>query len=98
MDTPAIAISAPSNPSHVPPVLDEIKTMREKGHGIIGMKIIGNGDFTNAADREKSIRHAMRPGLVDAVVIGFSSPAEIDEAIMRINNALKYYAEAGAKG
>ena len=30
----------------------------------------------------------MQPGLVDAVVIGFKSPAEIDEAIMRMNRAL----------
>ena len=30
----------------------------------------------------------MQSGLVDAVVIGFKSPAEIDEAITRINRAL----------
>jgi hypothetical protein len=52
------------------------------------MKIIGNGDFTEAEEREKSIRFTMQSGLVDAVVIGFKSPAEIDEAITRINSAL----------
>jgi hypothetical protein len=52
------------------------------------MKIIGNGDFTKPEDREKSIRLAMQGGLVDAVVIGFKSTAEIDEAILRINRAL----------
>jgi len=62
--------------------------MRKKEHGIIGMKIIGNGDFTRPEDREKSIRYAMNCGLLDAVVIGFKSPAEIDEAIERINSAL----------
>ena len=62
--------------------------MRKNGHGIIGMKIIGNGDFTSPEDREKSVRFAMQPGLVDAVVIGCKSTAEIDEAIMRINAAL----------
>jgi hypothetical protein len=30
----------------------------------------------------------MQCGLLDCVTIGFKSPAEIDEAIMRINNAL----------
>jgi hypothetical protein len=30
----------------------------------------------------------MQCGLLDAVVIGFKSPAEIDEAIGRINRAL----------
>jgi len=72
----------------VAPVLKEIQTMREKGRGIIGMKIIGNGEFTKAEDREKSIQFTMKSGLVDAVVIGFKSPAEIDEAIGRINRAL----------
>jgi len=52
------------------------------------MKLIGNGDFTNPEDREKSIRYTMQSGLTDAVVIGFKSTEEIDEAIVRINRAL----------
>jgi hypothetical protein len=72
----------------VPDVIKQIKIMKQNRHGIIGMKIIGNGDFTNAEDREKSIRFTMQSGLVDAVVIGFKNTAEIDEAILRINNAL----------
>ncbi|HZS09662.1 MAG TPA: aldo/keto reductase [Blastocatellia bacterium] len=66
----------------------EIRAMHDKGRGIIGMKLCGNGDFTNPEDREKAIRYAMTCGFVDAVVIGFKSPAEIDEAIERINRAL----------
>ena len=88
MDTPATTWNAESNPAHVPAVVAQMKRMREKGHGIIGMKLIGNGDFTNPADREKAIRFVMQSNLTDAVVIGFKSPAEIDEAILRINNAL----------
>ena len=72
----------------IAPVLAELKTMRAKGRGVIGMKIIGNGDFTNAEDREKSIRYAMSRPELDAVVIGFKSAAEIDEAIRRMNQAL----------
>jgi len=88
MDTPAEKWNARSNASHVAPVLEQVEKMHKNGHGVIGMKIIGNGDFTNAEDREKSIRFAMQPGRVSAVVIGFKSPAEIDEAIMRMNRAL----------
>jgi predicted aldo/keto reductase-like oxidoreductase len=77
------------NQVHEPaPVLAELKTMRAKGRGIIGMKIIGNGDFTQAEDREKSIRFAMSRPELDAIVIGFKSTAEIDEAIRRVNQAL----------
>jgi len=77
-----------SNPSHLPAVLNQIKVMKRKKHGVIGMKIIGDGDFVNLEDRKKSIRYAMQPGLVDAVVVGFKSPAEIDEAIQNIDDAL----------
>ncbi|MFZ2148143.1 MAG: aldo/keto reductase [Sedimentisphaerales bacterium] len=88
IDTPVESWDAQSNASYLPAVLEQIKVMREKRHGIIGMKIIGDGDFTEPEDREKSIRFTMQSGLVDAVVIGFKSTVEIDEAIMRINNAL----------
>ncbi len=88
VDTPALTWNATSNASHVPPVMEQMKLMRQKGHGIIGMKLIGNGDFTDPADREKAIRFVIQSNLTDAVVIGFKSPGEIDEAIMRINNAL----------
>jgi predicted aldo/keto reductase-like oxidoreductase len=59
------------------PVLAELKTMDAKGRGIIGMKIIGNGDFTQAEDRERSIRFAMSRPELDSIVIGFKSRSEI---------------------
>ena len=88
VDTPAESWDAQSGASNVPAVLEQLAVMRKKGHGIIGMKLIGDGDFTNPQDRERSIRFAMRPGLLDAAVIGFKSTDEIDEAIRRINLAL----------
>ncbi len=72
----------------VSPVVDQLKVMRAKGRGVIGMKIIGNGEFVNAEDREKSIRFAMSRPELDAVVIGFKNRSEIDEAIQRMNSAL----------
>jgi predicted aldo/keto reductase-like oxidoreductase len=72
----------------IEPVLEQLAVMRQNNHGIIGMKLIGNGDFTNPDDREKSIRYAMSRSEIDAVTIGLKSPAEIDEAIQRMNNAL----------
>jgi predicted aldo/keto reductase-like oxidoreductase len=88
MDTPAEKWDAKSDASHVPAVMEQLKLMHEKKHGVIGMKLIGNGDFTNPEDREKAIRHAMNCGCLDAVVIGMKSAAEVDEAIERINRAL----------
>ena len=88
VDTPAESWDAQSDVSNVAAVLEQLAAMRNKGHGIIGMKLIGDGDFTNPQEREKSIRFAMRPGLLDAAVIGFKSTDEIDEGIRRINLAL----------
>lgn len=89
MDTPRTDTwNAESNESHVPAVMEQIKLMKEKGHGIIGMKLIGDGDFKKPEDREKSIRFAMQCGLLDCVTVGMKSNAEVDEAIQRMNNAL----------
>jgi len=88
IDTPVERWDARSDASHVPAVLAQVKAIREKGHGIIGMKLIANGDFTKPEDREKSIRFVMQCGLFDAVVIGFKSTAEVDEAIRCTNSAL----------
>jgi predicted aldo/keto reductase-like oxidoreductase len=72
----------------ISPVMQEIKTTHAKGRGVIGMKIFGNGSFTDPADREKSIRFAMACKEIDAVVIGFTSTQQIDEAIERMNRVL----------
>ena len=73
---------------NVSAVEQEVRAMRAQGRGIIGMKLIGNGDFTKPEEREKSIRYAMQCSLLDAAIIGFKSSAEIDEAIERVNRAL----------
>jgi 1-deoxyxylulose-5-phosphate synthase len=81
-------VPAGLDPTYINWTADHVKTARANGHGIIGMKIMGEGKFTDPADREKSIRWAMQSGLPDAIVIGFKSPAEIDEAIKNMNSAL----------
>ena len=88
MDTPAETWNAKSDETHVSAVMKEIKTMHAKGHGVIGMKLVGDGDFKNPEDREKAIRFAMAQPEIDCVVIGFKSTDEIDEAIQRMNRAL----------
>jgi predicted aldo/keto reductase-like oxidoreductase len=68
--------------------MKELAAMHAKGHGVIGMKLIGNGDFTDAADREKAMRFVMTCGCVDAVVVGMASIAQLDETIGRMNRIL----------
>jgi predicted aldo/keto reductase-like oxidoreductase len=72
----------------IEPVLEQLAVMKQNNHGIIGMKLVGDGDFKNPEDREKAMRFAMSRPEIDAVTIGFKSPAEIDESIQRMNSAL----------
>ncbi len=88
LDTPAETWNAKSDASHLGPVVEQMKIMKRKERGVIGMKLIGNGDFKKFEDRKKSIRYAMQSGLLSAAVIGFKSTAEIDEAIKLMNEAL----------
>lgn len=72
----------------VPEVVSHLASIHGQGTGVIGMKLIGEGQFTTPERRDAAIRFVMKLGTVDAVTIGFKSPAEIDEAISRMNTHL----------
>jgi len=65
-----------------------VRKIHNSGSGVIGMKLIANGDFTDSAQRDASIKFVMGLDCVDAVVIGFKTPAEIDEVIECMNRYL----------
>ena len=69
-------------------VVSHIKQVRSRGTGVLGMKLMGEGRFTTPEQRDASLKYVMQLGTVDAVTIGFKSPAEIDEAIERMNRHL----------
>jgi hypothetical protein len=69
-------------------VVTHARKIKQQGAGLLGMKLIGEGRFTNAEDRDKAIKFAFDTAGVDAVTIGFKSTAEIDEAIDRIERVL----------
>ena len=82
-------------PGNVPAAMREIRSMHARGRGIIGMKLVGNGDFTNPDDRERALHFALTCGCVHSVVIGFASPAQVDEAIARVDAILAQDQAAG---
>lgn len=77
-----------NEPGDVNEVVSHLRKTREQGTGMIGMKIIGEGAFKTPEERDASIKFVMQSGLVDSITIGFKSPAEIDEAIERMNTHL----------
>ena len=94
VDSDSPQVMAPDG--NVPEAMKEVHAMHKSGRGIIAMKLVGNGDFTNTEDREKAVQYAVSCGCVDAMVIGFKSPAEVDEAVERLNRALKTKAAKAA--
>jgi 1-deoxyxylulose-5-phosphate synthase len=86
MDGPASSWGGPA--VAVDPVLEQIKLTHDKGRGVIGMKIFGNGSFTDPALREKSLHFALNNLNIDAIVIGMKTVRQIDENVALMNKVL----------
>ena len=72
---------------NVPEVVKHVEQARRNGMGIISMKLVGEGQFTNREDRRKAMKFAFRHARVDSVTVGFKSKQEVDEAIENVNQA-----------
>lgn len=73
------------NPDDVVPV---IRKLHDSGKGVIGMKLIGNGSFSNDSEKvDQSLRYVTGLGTVDMVIIGFEKTEQIDNYVLRIENA-----------
>jgi aryl-alcohol dehydrogenase-like predicted oxidoreductase len=59
-----------------------IREMRAAGKGIIGMKILGQGELRNRTD--EALKFALSLGLLDAFTIGAESRAEQEDLIRRL--------------
>jgi predicted aldo/keto reductase-like oxidoreductase len=73
-------------PAEVVPCLREL---HKKGKGILGMKILGEGTFKTPEEQMRSLRFVLGLGCVDAMVIGFEKPEQIDQIMRRIETVLK---------
>ncbi len=62
--------------------------VKKDGMGVISMKLVGDGDFTQHSDRVSAMRFAFQNAGVDCVTVGFKNNQEIDEAIDNLNLAL----------
>src|SRR3990172_1269272 len=56
-----------------------LRTARQNGKAIIGMKIFGEGRL--ADQRDACMKYAQGNGLIDAMTIGFHTPALIDDVL-----------------
>jgi aryl-alcohol dehydrogenase-like predicted oxidoreductase len=73
---------------NVSEVVTHVKKIRKDGTGVISMKLVGEGTFTNREDRKAAMKFAFRNAGVNSVTVGYKNTAEIDEAIENLNLAL----------
>src|SRR5262249_40665022 len=74
-------------PDEVASVLEE---MHNAGKGIIGMKILGEGQIKTPERKDASLRYVLGLGTVDAFIIGFESTTQIDDILKRTSDALTF--------
>jgi aryl-alcohol dehydrogenase-like predicted oxidoreductase len=74
------------NPGEVIPVIEKL---HKAGKGIIGMKLIGNGNFRNDSEKiDASLKYVLGLGTIDSIIVGFELPEQVDNYIGRVKNAL----------
>jgi predicted aldo/keto reductase-like oxidoreductase len=75
-----------NNPTRVIPVISKLHLA---GKGVIGMKLIGNGNFKNDSEKiDASLKYVLGLGTVDMIIVGFELPEQIDNYIGRVRKVL----------
>jgi aryl-alcohol dehydrogenase-like predicted oxidoreductase len=62
-----------------PEIETVLRTARQNGKAVIGMKIFGEGRLVD--QRDACIQYAQEAGLLDAMTIGFHKPEQIDDVL-----------------
>ncbi len=74
-------------PDEVASVLEE---MHAAGKGIVGMKILGEGQINTPERKDASLRYVLGLGTVNAFIIGFQLTEEVDDLLKRTTDALTF--------
>ena len=61
-----------------------LKTAKNNGKGIIGMKIFGEGKHVTDEERQQSIQYVLSEGNIHCMTLGMESEAQMDDAIDRV--------------
>jgi len=71
-------------------VMSIVKKIHDNKKGVVGMKLIGNGNFRNDPEKiEQSLNYVLTSKAVDMMIVGFEEQWQIDNYADRVENALK---------
>lgn len=65
-----------------------LRRARANGKAVVGMKIYGAGKLTGPEERAESLRFVLHSGVVDAITIGTTAVAQVDDNLAGIRRAL----------
>ena len=69
-------------------VASRLQEMADRGVGVIGMKILGEGAMKEGERRDASLRYVLELGTVSSFVIGFETTAQVEDVLQRTNAAI----------
>jgi aryl-alcohol dehydrogenase-like predicted oxidoreductase len=70
-------------------VIPVIEKLHKAGKGVIGMKLIGNGNFRDDSVKiDASLKYVLGLGTVDMIIVGFERPEQIDNYLGRMKKVL----------
>jgi hypothetical protein len=70
-------------------VVSLIHKLHDSGKGVIGMKLVGGGDYVKDSDKiDNALRFVLGLGSVDMIIVGFEQEVQVDNYTMRMKSAL----------
>jgi aryl-alcohol dehydrogenase-like predicted oxidoreductase len=70
-------------------VISVIHQLHNNGKGVIGMKLVGNGDYRDDDEKiDHAISFVLGLGSVNMMIVGFEQPGQIDNYAERVHAAL----------
>ena len=70
-------------------VVDVIHQLHNSGKGVIGMKLVGDGQLRDDSQKiDNSLRFVLGLGSVNMMIVGFETPEQIGNYLARMERAL----------
>jgi hypothetical protein len=70
-------------------VVEVIHKVHASGKGIIGMKLVGNGEYSTDSEKiDHALRFVLGLGSVDMMIVGFENQEQVDNYMERTGKAL----------